>query len=487
MSQRTTSAPEPAHSTEAESSCIGITLVNPKKFYEVSAELQPDDFYHPALRSIYEAMIELDHAGKPIDALTVAEQMRALGTIDKLRAFGGTDYFTELMAKIVTTENISYHARIVREKAVVRRLGEAARQVSAAAYDPSEYSSDGFLQEAESRLFDVFQQRRRSEFRPHREILKKVLGTIESRTQRAQTVTGVPTGFTNIDQATAGIQPGHLWVVAGRPKMGKSSWVGNVTDYAASLGFPALGFSLEMPAEEWVERNLCSRAGVSSTLVRTGALTWRELVPLTKAASETADFPIFIDDNPGLSFLELRAKAMRWRANSNIFKDPNQIGLLWIDFIQLIKGRAGGRDDNRHQQLAEIAYGLKGLAKELRCGIVALSQLNRGLEQRSDKRPVESDIRESGAIEEAADLIAGIYRDEVYTKDECKDEDKGVAEWIILKQRGGPEGTCKLLFQAPYTRFINLPERQRELPQLPFRGLEGDAGGERTVGEDDDQ
>jgi replicative DNA helicase len=449
--------PSPPHSQEAEESVIGGILVHARVFDDVSEFLKPDDFYHPALRAIYEAMIDLAHASKPIDALTVAEQMRAAETFDKLRAFGSSDYFTELMAKVVTVENIGYHGGIVRGKATARRLVQAATEIAARGY--GEYGEvDNFIDDAQREIFEIAQRSLKSSFEHIKPVLKTTIAALERRYERKQAITGVPTSYHALDEMTAGFQPGDLVIIAARPSMGKTSFVMNTVQNAATEHkVPALVFSLEMSKESLCERLLCSEARVDSRKLRGGFLETRDWVQITKAASTISEAPIYIDDSGSPTLLEIRAKARRWRADARIFKTPDQLGMLVIDYLQLIQGRSS-KDDNRQREIAEISRGLKALAKELKVPVIALSQLNRSLESRADKRPMMSDLRESGAIEQDADVIAFIYRDEVYSKDECKEEDKGVAEIIIGKQRNGPTGHVRLAFLNTYTRFENLAQ-----------------------------
>jgi replicative DNA helicase len=449
--------PTPPHSVEAEESVIGGILVHPVQFNKVAEFLQPDDFYHPALKVIYEAMLELERTSKPIDALTVVEQMKAMETLEKLRAFNGPDFLTELMGKIVTVENIEYHARIVRGKATARRLVAACSEIAAKGY--GEYGDvDEFIDAAEHEIFEVAQRSQKTSFEPIKKILKETITALGKRYERKQAITGVPTGFHKFDEMTAGLQPGDLVIVAARPSMGKTSLVMNaVQNSALGANVPSLVFSLEMSKVSLGERLLCSQARVDSGKLRRGMLDQRDWVLITKAASDIAEAPIYIDDSGSPTLLEIRAKSRRWRMDTKIFKTPDQLGMIVIDYLQLIQGRAS-KDDNRQREIAEISRGLKALAKELRVPIVALSQLNRSLENREDKRPKMADLRESGAIEQDADLICFIYRDEVYSKDQCKDEDKGVAEIIIGKQRNGPTGAVRLAFLNTYTRFENLAE-----------------------------
>ena len=464
--------PTPPHSVEAEESVVGGILVHARKFNDVAEFLVPDDFYHPALRAIYEAMLELDAASKPIDSLTVVEQMRALETFDKLRAFNGADYLTELMAKVVTVENIGYHARIIRGKATARRLVEACREISARGY--GEYGDvDEYIDTAEREIFEIAQRSQKQSFEKIKDVLHTTIRNLEKRYEKKQAVTGVPSGYHKLDSMTAGLQPGDLIIIAARPSMGKTSFVMNMVVNAAMQKrrepdgkerhpFPALVFSLEMSKESLCERLLCSEARVDSMKLRGGFLETKDWIRITTAAGNLSEAPILIDDSGSPTLLEIRAKARRWRSDTGLFyAGAEQMGCVVIDYLQLIQGRAT-KDDNRQREISEISRGLKALAKELRCPVIALSQLNRSLESRADKRPMLSDLRESGAIEQDADVIAFIYRDVVYSKDECKEEDRNVAEIIIGKQRNGPTGAVRLAFKGEFTRFENLAEGRED-------------------------
>jgi replicative DNA helicase len=448
------------HSLEAERSVVGGILLHPKAFSQVVEHVGAEDFYHPAHAAIFQAMVELDNASKPIDQVTVAEQMRASETLKVLRAFNGEAYFAELTSSVVTVENIAFHAKMVRGKATVRRLIEAAQEIAAHGY--GDYGDvDEFIDGAEREIFEIAQRSQRTSFEPIRKILGAAIKAVEKRYDRKQAITGVPSGFHKLDAMTAGFQPGDLVIIAARPSMGKTSLVMNAVQNAAiEFAVPALVFSLEMSKESLVERLLCSESRVDSTRLRGGFLEQRDWINLTKAASRISEAPIWIDDTGAPTLLEIRAKARRWRSDPTIFKSPEQHGMVVIDYLQLASGGAGGKEQSREREISEISRGLKALAKELRVPIVALSQLNRGVESREkDKRPRLSDLRESGAIEQDADVIAFIYRDEVYNKET---PDKGIAEVIIGKQRNGPVGTVRLAFLNQYTRFENLADDDRE-------------------------
>ena len=441
------------HSLEAERSVVGGVLLYPKAFHQLADLVEAQDFYHPAHAAIYQAMCDLDAAGKPIDQITVAEQMRASDSYNKLRAFNGEVYFSELTSAVVTVENIAFHARHVRGKATARRLIEAAQEIAAKGY--GEYGdAEEYIDEAERAIFEIAQRSQRTSYEPIKKVLTITIKNVELRYDRKQAITGVPSGYHKLDELTAGFQPSDLIIIAARPSMGKTSLVMNTAQNAAiEYKVPVLVFSLEMSKESLVERLLCSEARVDSSRLRAGFLEQKDWMNLTKAASRISEAPIWIDDSGAPTLLEIRAKCRRWRSDPNVFKEPGQHGMVVIDYLQLIHGRPGGKDHNREREISEISRGLKALAKELRVPIIALSQLNRGVESRSDKRPQLSDLRESGAIEQDADLIAFIYRDDVYNKES---PDKGIAEIIIGKQRNGPTGTVKLAFLNQYTRFENL-------------------------------
>ena len=442
-------------SQEAEMSVVGGILLHPAAFVQVADVVQAEDFYHPAHAAIYTAMIELDEASKPIDAITVGEQMRATDTFHKLRAMNGEGYFAELTSAVVTIENISFHARIVHGKATVRRLIETAQEIAAHGY--GEYGDvEEFIDTAERSIFEIAQRSQRSSYEAIQKILGRAIKAIEKRYDRKQAITGVPSGYHKLDAMTSGFQPSDLIIIAARPSMGKTSLVMNAVQNAAiEFGVPALVFSLEMSKESLVERLLCSESRVDSTRLRGGFLEQRDWINLTKAASRISEASISIDDSGAPTLLDIRAKARRWRGDPSVFKSPDQHGMIVLDYLQLIHGRPAGREQNREREISEISRGLKSLAKELRVPVIALSQLNRAVESRADKRPMMSDLRESGAIEQDADVIAFIYRDEVYNKET---PDKGVAEVIIGKQRNGPTGSVRLKFLSEYTRFENLSE-----------------------------
>jgi replicative DNA helicase len=455
----------PPHSLEAEESVIGGVLVHARKFTEVAASLKADDFYHPALRAIYEAMVELDGASRPIDSLTVVEQMRSLGTADKLRAFGGADYLTELMAKVVTAENLGYHARIVRSKAKRRQWVERLRQVVALGYGDG--ADDEFFGEAERAMLEVaIQPEGETDVRHIKAHLTEFANELGERVKRRKegrgSIVGIATGFERLDYMLSGLRDGKVYVVAARPAMGKSALSWTIGAHVAAQGVAVLDFSLEMSGQDLVERGVAGEARIDSVRLSQGDLEERgsSIVMwsrLTRAVGVLASRPISICERTDLDVMQIRSIARRWRMGL----PPGTKALVKVDYMQLVKAvRRKGQQQNREQDVSEISRGLKLLARELACPVMALSQLNRGLEARADKRPMLSDLRESGSIEQDADVVAFIYRDEVYSKEECKDEDKGVAEIIVSKQRNGPTGTVRLAWVGAWTRFEELSNRE---------------------------
>jgi replicative DNA helicase len=467
-------APTPPHSIEAEESVVGGVLVHASKLLDVVPILKADDFYHPALRAIYEAMLALDGASKPVDAVSVAEQMRSVATFEKLRAFGGVEYFTYLMAKVVTVENLDYHARIVRAKAKRRRYLDSFRELAAAAY--AEDDDGEYFVQADRKMLALAIDQQGDENRPvpfttamvdyHRDLEERYKRLEESG---EGAITGIPTGYGELDHLLCGLQPTDLIIVAARPSMGKTSFAMNIGAFIAMAEIPVLVFSLEMGRKQLAERTLSGEARVDSQRMRHARLETKHWLRLSSAMNRLAGKPLEIMDRGTITIAEVRSIARVWRMGHRVGTDGKRpAALVVVDYLQLIEGagkggKARGRqNENRQQDVSDISRGLKQLAKDLGCPVMALSQLNRSLESRADKRPMMSDLRESGAIEQDADVIAFIYRDEVYSKDQCKPEDKGIAEVIVAKQRMGPTGTVKLAFQAAFTRFDNLSTRREQ-------------------------
>ena len=440
----------PPNDLGAEASVLGGVLLSNDALDVVVELLTPDDFYSEANRHIYQAMIELARDGQPVDLVTLRARLESAG---KLGATGGDDYLFSLTNTIPAVANIEAHARIVREKAVVRGMITACHEITSQGY--ADYGSlDQFLDQAEKSVFDVSKERIRHPYEHVGNVVTRAFEQITAAAERKEHVTGLATGFTELDRKTAGMHPGDLIIVAGRPSMGKTALALNVAVNAARSreGIKVAIFSLEMPKEQLASRMLCSEARVDASLVRTGRLHRDDWPLLVRAAGEISELPLWIDDTPGLSMMELRAKARR-------LKVEKELDLVIVDYLQLM--RSGSRSESREQEISEISRSLKALAKELSLPVMALSQLNRGVETRGtkDKRPQLSDLRESGAIEQDADTIIFVYRDEVYDRES---KDKGIAELIVGKQRQGPTGTVRCSFSHKHTRFDNLQEYIKE-------------------------
>ncbi|RMG91505.1 MAG: replicative DNA helicase [Candidatus Dadabacteria bacterium] len=437
----------PPHSLEAEVGVLGAVLLNNDVLPQVAELVDRDDFYRTGHRLIFEAMLDLSERGAPIDLVTLTEELRTKGVLEKA---GGAAYVGSLTDQVPSARNAEHYARIVRERAVLRKLIWVATEIASEGYDP-DADVEEYLDRAEQEIFKITQRKISPSFVRLRDVLKDAMAKVEELYERKELVTGVPTGFHDLDQLTAGLQPSDLIIVAGRPGMGKTSFVLNIAHYASvHENLPVGFFSLEMSREQLALRLLCAEARIDSHRLRRGMLKDSDFPKLARAAGVLAEAPFFIDDTPGISTLELRAKARRLKAEAGL-------ELVIVDYLQLMRAR--GSYDVREQEISEISRSLKALAKELHVPVIALSQLNRGVESRSDKRPLLSDLRESGAIEQDADVILFIYRDDVYNKESA---DKGIAEIIVGKQRQGPTGTVKLAFLNEYTAFENLAKGYEE-------------------------
>ena len=437
----------PPQNVDAEESVLGGILIDATALDRVIEVMGEADFYRESHRKIFRAMLGLSERGEPIDLITLNDSLRGR---DELQAVGGATYLAELVDRVPSAANIATYARLVREKAVMRSLISVSNEISERCYDGQE-DIETFLDEAERLIFDVSEQRVRPAFTKVGDMIMDTIKTVEQLYERKELVTGVPTGFLDLDRMTAGLQPADLIIIGARPSMGKTSFALNIAQHVALHHQVAVGvYSLEMSRDQLVLRMLCSEARVDLSKVRTGYLGERDFPRLALAAGRLAEAPIFIDDTPAHNVLEMRAKSRRLKREANV-------GLIVVDYLQLMRGLTA--EENRNQELSEISRSLKALAKELNVPIVALSQLNRQVEQRADKRPVMSDIRESGSIEQDADVIMFIYRDEMYKADS---QDEGVAEVLISKQRNGPTGTVRLAFRREYTRFENLVEDVEE-------------------------
>ncbi len=429
----------PPQDVDAERSVLGAMLIEADSLNEVATSLVPEDFYRPAHRLIFEAILALFDRNEPIDEVTVRGQLNATGF---LADCGGGAYLAGLSDSVPTAANIGHYAQIVRDRSMGRRLISAATAIATEVYE-GKASVELLLDEAESKIFEVTSKRSTRAFLPLKEVVKDAFKLIEKRYERKEAITGVPTGFIDFDKMTAGFQPADLIILAGRPSMGKTALALNMAQHAALRAQTSVAlFSLEMSAEQLVMRMLTSEARVDASRLRGGFLKDSDWPKLAKAAGALAEAPVYIDDTGALTILEMRAKSRRLQAEKGL-------GLIIVDYLQLMHGRA----ESREREISEISRGLKALAKELSIPVMALSQLNRSLEQRQDKRPMLSDLRESGAIEQDADVICFVYRDEYYNEES---EQKGEAEIIIGKQRNGPTGTVHVRFMNEYTRFENL-------------------------------
>jgi replicative DNA helicase len=433
----------PPQHIEAEQSILGGILIENDAINRVTEILDADDFYRDTHRKIFNALINLSERDEPADLITLTNELRK---IDQLDSIGGASYIASLIDSVPTAANIEYYAKIVREKAILRKLIQTSTEIITQSYE-DRGDVEGFLDEAERAIFDISERRVRPSFYSIREIVKDSFTTIERLFKKKELVTGVPSGFKELDRMTAGFQPSDLIIIAGRPSMGKTAFCLDVAEYAAiDNKIPVAIFSLEMSKEQLVIRMLCSQAHVEGTRLRTGYLNESDWPKLTIAAGNLSEAPIYIDDTAALSALELRAKARRLKADRGL-------GMVIVDYLQLMKGRA--RVESRQQEISEISRSLKALAKELNIPVIAVSQLSRKTEERTGNRPQLSDLRESGAIEQDADLILFIYRDEVYNRSE-DNPNRGKAEVIIGKQRNGPIGKIDLAFLDKFTTFKDL-------------------------------
>jgi replicative DNA helicase len=445
---------------EAEASVLGAILLRNDLFHQVAGHITEEDFYSPRHRIILSAMAEVDRVGKPLDPITLEEQLERTEGLTKA---GGMDFLLELTSRVPTTENVMHYVRIVRDKAMVRRLIQITTEIAAEGY--GDYGeADEFLGVAEQAIFQITQRSRAMSYEHVRPILQNTFKMLEARGKGGE-LTGVPTGFEEFDKMTHGLQPGSLNIIAARPSMGKTALALNMAAHAAiEHQIPVIIFSLEMTKEQLVERIVCSEARVEADRLRKGQLSNEDWKQLTAAASRIDPSKIYIDDSPSASLQQVRSKCRQWRSDRQIFvdQDPDAIeppkGLVVIDYLQLMQATnaSGKAMESREREVSEISRGLKAMAKELNLPVMALSQLNRQVEKREDKRPNLSDLRESGAIEQDADLIGFIYRDDFYNKESQK---PGTAELIIGKQRNGPTGTSNLSFLGKYTRFETLSRR----------------------------
>ena len=431
----------PPQNIEAEQSILGGVLIENDALNIVIEFLEDGDFYREAHQKIFKSMIALSEKNEPLDLITLTNELKKKKELEDI---GGASYLAGLVESVPTAANIAYYAKIVKEKSILRKLISTATEIVTQSYQERKNLED-FLDEAEQAIFRISENQVRPAFYPIKEIVKESFKVIERLYEKKELITGVPSGFKDLDRKTAGFQNAELIIVAGRPSMGKTALCLNIVQHAAiATKIPTAIFSLEMSKEQLAIRMLCSEARVDSARLRSGFLSESDWPKLTMAAGALSDAPIFIDDSAAISVLELRAKARRLKADRGL-------GLVIVDYLQLMRGRSGA--ERREQEISEISRSLKALAKELNIPVIAISQLSRKAEDRPGRRPQLSDLRESGAIEQDADVIIFIYRDEVYNPDS---DQRGTAEVIIGKQRNGPTGKADLSFISEFTTFKDL-------------------------------
>ncbi|KRM05740.1 MAG: replicative DNA helicase [Liquorilactobacillus ghanensis] len=450
----------PPQNIEAEQAVLGSVFLSAAALVDAMEYVQSADFYRRAHQIIFQTMVDLNNQDEAIDVVTVNNRLTEQNQLEDV---GGVSYIAELADAVPTAANVGYYAKIVQEKALMRKLITTATNIVSQAYDQDD-DVTSLLDNAERQIMDVSEQRNSNGFRPIRDVLNSAIEEVNRLYQKKEEITGLPTGYQDLDKMTAGLQPDNLIILAARPAVGKTAFalniaqnVGTKTDKAVAI------FSLEMSAESLVNRMLCAEGSVNANHLRTGQLNAEEWNNLIVAMGSLSQTEIFIDDTPGIKMSEIRAKSRR------LAKENGNLGLIVVDYLQLIEG---SNKENRQQEVSEISRQLKKLAKELSVPVIALSQLSRGVEQRQDKRPVLSDIRESGSIEQDADIVAFLYRDDYYERDDDNQQqsdsddetqDVGEVEVIIEKNRSGPRGTVKLLFVKSYNKFSSIayvPEQQ---------------------------
>ena len=437
----------PPNDVEAEQAVIGSMLTDKEAVSAAIEVLKPEDFYREDNRIIFEAILSLYGRSEPIDIITIKSELSSMG---KFEAVGGLEYIAELPDKVPTTANVEQYIKIVEEKSVLRNLIKTANEIITLGYDQTQ-EVDSIIDGAEKKIFEVMQKKNQKGYTPIKDILVETFTELEQLYNQKQRITGIPTGFSDLDFRTSGLHNSDLILVAARPAMGKSAFALNIaTNAAVRAKVPVAIFSLEMSKEQMTSRILCSEAMVDSNKVRTGKIDDEEWGKLAAASGELSEANIYIDDTPGISIMEIRAKCRKMKIEKNI-------GLVVIDYLQLVQG-SGKRGSSREQEIAEISRSLKILAKEMNVPVIALSQLSRAPEQRPDHRPMLSDLRESGSIEQDADIVMFLYRDDYYNEDS---EKKNIAEVILAKHRAGSTGTVELLWLGNYTKFANI-DKYRE-------------------------
>lgn len=433
------------HSIEAEKSVIGAMLMGREAVMTAGEILISEDFYQQQYGIVFDAMVELFNEGKPVDVITLQDRLKEKDVPPEISSM---EFARDVLSSVPTSANVKYYANIVKDKATLRRLIQVNEEIANECYVGKEKTED-ILADTEKKLFKLLMQQNSGDYVPIRQVVLNALDNIEKASKTSGSVTGIPTGFTDLDYQTAGLQPSDLILVAARPSMGKTAFVLNIAQHIAFKVKKAVAiFSLEMSKEQLVNRLFALESRVDAQKLRTGNLTDDEWSRLIEGAGIVGESQLIIDDTPGISISEMRSKCRK-------YKIDHDIGIIIIDYLQLMSG--SGKNESRQQEISDISRSLKALARELNVPVVALSQLSRAVEQRPDHRPMLSDLRESGAIEQDADVVMFIYRDDYYHKDT---EEKGVAEIIVAKQRNGPIGTVKLVWLPNYTKFVNMKKEK---------------------------
>ncbi|MGO0063897.1 replicative DNA helicase [Brevibacillus fluminis] len=437
----------PPQNIEAEQSVLGAVFLAKEALITAIELLRPEDFYKPSHQRIFQTMLDLYEKGEPVDLVTVTADLQDSKLLDEV---GGVAYLTSLSGSVPTAANIEYYAKIVEEKSLLRRLIHTATKIANDGYGRDDEVTE-IIADAEKYIMEIAQNRNSGGFAPIRDVLLETYERIEFMSQRKGDITGIPSGYPDLDRMTAGFQRSDLIILAARPSVGKTAFALNVAQNIAARANETVAiFSLEMGASQLVQRMLCAEGNLDASKMRTGNLEEDDWQKLTMAIGTLAKAPIYIDDTPGVTVQDIRAKCRRLQTERGL-------GMILIDYLQLIQGR--GKGDNRQQEVSEISRTLKGIARELNVPVIALSQLSRSVEQRQDKRPMMSDIRESGSIEQDADIVAFLYRDDYYDRES---ESKNIIEVIIAKQRNGPTGTVELAFLKEFNKFVSLDHRYRD-------------------------
>lgn len=435
----------PPHNIEAEQAVLGAIFLEPQAIASASEVLLAEDFYRASHQRIFEVMLQLSEKGEPIDLVTVTTALSNNKTLDEI---GGVSYLSDLANSVPTAANIEYYTKIVEEKSTLRRLIKTATNIVTSGYSEEE-ELDGVLNDAEKSILEVAQRNNSGKFKNIKDVLIEVYDNIEQLHNRDADVTGVPTGFRDLDKMTSGFQRNDLIIIAARPSVGKTAFALNIAQNVATNTDENVAiFSLEMGAEQLVMRMLCAEGNIDANHLRTGNLDTEDWGKLTMAMGSLSNAGIFIDDTPGIKVNEIRSKCRR-------LKQEHGLGMILIDYLQLIQG-SGSSKENRQQEVSEISRALKGLARELNVPLIALSQLSRGVESRQDKRPMMSDIRESGSIEQDADIVGFLFREDYYDQES---EKQNIIEIILAKQRNGPVGSVELAFVKEYNKFVDLDHR----------------------------